>query len=334
MTAVLRYLLLILIFSLFAFSSTAQAGEADDALKRMIERAADYQEGQHFLAVVMMAIETDPDHAGELANFAIRLHPASEVALLEAIEAQEMPVYLANGDTPAERLTQIAEAEAAKPKPRFFAPGAWDGEVSLGGSFLTGNTEEKAVSLGLKLDRIDEEWEHHFDIQADYSSNRGRTTKERFLLGYDSKWFYLNRGYIFALTDFQRDSFSEFDWRVSEAVGLGYRLYESEAMRWDVEGGPGARQTKLAANGVQSEFIFVARSNYNWKFRDNMEFTDTASVFIGSERTTLTNAAAVTADLTERLSGRIGFHVKYDTSVPLGQEKLDTATRASIVYGF
>lgn len=310
----------------------AKAQATPDPLFKMLENSVTYKKGEHFLPTLELTISTAPERTQDLVRKALGLAPDKEKEILALIAPEKAPeITLASGESVSER---IATLDAPEPELGFFSPKAWDGEVSLGGSLLTGNTNEKAISLGLKLDRNTELWEHHFAIVGDYSRNEERTTKERILANYNSKWFLWDRGYAFGLLDFELDTFSEFDWRTTQAVGAGYRVVELETMTLDLEGGPGLRETKLAADGVQTEIIALLRSTYNWHITDTIKFQDQASIFAGSKRTTFINDAGITAKFTDQLSGRLSLYFKYDTSVPDGQENLDTATRASIVYDF
>lgn len=326
----MQRLTVVLLFAALMVQLPAKA--QDDPLLKMLENSVAYQDGAHFLATLDLSLKTAPERTQELIRTALLLAPNKEKEILALLAPDQAPVItLADGEKADSR---IATLNAPEPEPGFFAARAWDGEVSLGGSLLTGNTSEKALSLGLKLGRVSESWEHHFSLVGDYSRNEERTTKERVLANYNSKYFAWDRGYAFGLVDFELDTFSEFDWRTSQAVGVGYRVIERENMSWDLEGGPGVRETKLAADGVELEFVGVARSNYNWHITDTIDFTNLSSLFVGSERTTFSNDAGFTAKFTEKLSGRLSLYFKYDTSVPAGQENLDTATRASIVYDF
>ncbi|MEM7569161.1 MAG: DUF481 domain-containing protein, partial [Pseudomonadota bacterium] len=149
-----------------------------------------------------------------------------------------------------------------------------------------------------------------------------------------TKWFAWERGYIFGLLDFELDQFQLFDWRLSEALGIGYRVIDTDRMSWDIEGGPGARQTQFETGGLQNEFIFVLGSDYDFLIREGLSFFNDTDIFIGSDRTTLTNLAALTAQLSQSWSTRFSFRVRHDTAVPEGQVRTDTATRISVVYGF
>ena len=331
---------IIVIFSLLLSHATqAQelppATEPPPSLLAMIEKAAAQPKRKDLLIdVLLLAIDTAPAAAPTLVNRAIAVAPDQEIAILQAVNANKPDIAaitrLADGSSAAAKLA----AHEAQPKPGFFSAKGWDGEIALGGSYLTGNTEEQAISLGVALDHARGAWEHHFDTTIDYSRNTGVTTKERLLSNYQVKWFFSERGYIFGQTDFELDKFSEFDWRLAEAGGLGYRVLQWSTGSWDLEGGPGSRQTKLAAGGTDIEFVGVLGSNLKWRINDKLRFSNDSSVFVGSKRTTFSNDAGLSISLASSWSGRLSFYVQHDTSVPLGQDKTDTATRLSVVYGF
>ncbi|RME66529.1 MAG: DUF481 domain-containing protein [Alphaproteobacteria bacterium] len=328
-----------LIGLVFLLAMPAPAARAQDpappALMAMIDKAvARADKPQLLIDVLLLALETAPDGAGALIDHAVAAAPAREVAILRAVN-KSMPkvagtAVLDDGATPAARLAALR----ARPRHGFFSAKGWDGEVALGGSYLTGNTEEQAVSLSIALDREGGAWEHHFGTTVDYSRNADTATKERLLTDYQIKWFFSERAYAFGQADFEYDRFSEFDWRIAEAGGLGYRVWEATGFSWDLEGGPGSRQTKLAADGTDIEFIGVLGSNVKWKINSLLRLTNTSSLFVGEDRTTLSNDAAVTASLGKTWSARLSFYVRHDTAVPVGQSKTDTASRLSVVYGF
>lgn len=321
----------------FTTPSYASQQPASPALITMLAKAAAGGDVEILKTTLLLALDTEPSAAEALVRAAVRAMPGQENAILSAVVAAEpdlaSQVVLPGQVTIAQRQDAIAAQEAAKPIPGFFDTSTWSGEATIGGSLISGNAEEQAVTAGLNLNRAEGAWEHGLTILGDYSRNNGVTTKESLDANYRTKWFAWDRGYIFGLLDFELDSFQAFDWRTSEAVGVGYRVLQNDAMTWDLEGGPGARQTKLAGD-ISNEFIFVLGSDFDYLIRDGLKFTNDTAAFIGSDRTTLTNLAAITAQLTERISGRLSFEAQHDTSVPLGQVRTETATRVSIVYGF
>jgi putative salt-induced outer membrane protein len=53
------------------------------------------------------------------------------------------------------------------------------------------------------------------------------------------------RFHLFAAGDWRKDRFSGYDKQVTEAVGYGRRLVDSERQMFSVEGGLGAKQSTL-----------------------------------------------------------------------------------------
>jgi putative salt-induced outer membrane protein len=318
-------------------SKAAQA-PASPALTKIIAKAAARGDVKILTTTLLLALETEPEAAEALVRRAIEAMPGQETALLKAVVGARPEladvVMLPGKVSIAQRQQTIAAAKAAEPKPGFFDTSSWSGEATIGGSIISGNTEEQAVNAGLTLDRKVGKWEHGFTLLADYSRNNGQTTKQRLAANYGSKWFAWERGYVFGLIDFEYDDFLQFDYRLSEAIGVGYRVLQTERMTLDIEGGPGARQTQFEIGGMENEFIFVLASDYDFQIREGLKFTNDTSAFLGSDRSTFNNIAALTAQLTERISGRFSFEAQHDTSVPVGQVRTETATRASLVYGF
>jgi len=316
----------------------AAQSPADPLLATMIAKAGARGDVKILRTTLLLALETQPEAAEALIRRAIEAMPGEETALLKAVVGADASfadtIILPGQVTIAQRQQQIAEEKAAQPIPGFFDPASWDGEATLGGSLISGNTQEQAINFGLKLDRVMGAWEHNFVMLGDYSRNNRALTKQRLSANYNTKWFAWENGYVIGLIDFEYDEFQQFDWRLSQAVGLGYRVLRGERMTWDIEGGPGARQTQFANGGLQNEFIFALSSDYDFLIREGLKFTNDTTFFLGLDRITLSNIAAFTAQLTERISGRFSFEAQHDTSVPVGQVRTETATRASIVYGF
>ncbi|MEM8800417.1 MAG: DUF481 domain-containing protein [Pseudomonadota bacterium] len=307
-------------------------------LETMLEKAATRSDGEFLIPTLLMAIETEPDAAETLIQKAIAVAPDKAKDILDAV-AVERPVIaevveVAPGQSVVEEIARYEAIEAAKPLPGFFASEVWNGEISLGGAVLTGNTEELSIVVGGKANRTTKRWEHSLNLVAELSENNDVQTKERVYTDANIRHFRWDRGYIFALADFELDTFSEFDYRVSEAVGVGYRVLNSDRQSWDVEGGPGARHTQFADGDFVNDFVFTMNSRYSLTIRDGLVFTDDLSILVGTGQQTFTNTAGLTAQLYGNLSARFSFFIQHDTGVPVGIDPTDTATRLNFVYGF
>jgi putative salt-induced outer membrane protein len=129
-------------------------------------------------------------------------------------------------------------------------------------------------------------------------------------------------------------------------VGAGYHVFKEKPLTWSVEIAPGYRRSKIADSflvgpplitilgGTANDFALRGSSKFAYQFNENVNFTNDTDVIWTDTSTQTVNTAAVTAQLTERISGRVSFQVRHETDPPLGFVNTDTATRASIVYGF
>lgn len=191
------------------------------------------------------------------------------------------------------------------------------------------------MALGIELGRVfSERWEHKIDIDIDYARRAGLTSKERYAGLYQLYYRGWDRAYIYTFIDGERDRFSGFEYRITESVGVGYRIIDSERQKWSVEGGPGLRQTKLDLGGFGNKLIGVLGTDYQFLLTPDIAFTEKAQIFSGEARTTFENETGLKVRLSAALSARFSFKLKYDSEVPAGSRHTDTLTRATIVFDF
>ena len=118
--------------------------------------------------------------------------------------------------------------------------------------------------------------------------------------------------------------------RVLEAIELPVR----PGMTLDIDGGPALRQTLYTDGLNENELGARASLTYRWTIKDGFTFSEDASVVSSDGSTTLFSNTALSAKLSEVISGKISFNVQSETDPLPGRERTDTATRASIVYSF
>ncbi len=221
---------------------------------------------------------------------------------------------------------------------------AWTGEGAFNAGLTTGNTETTDLGLGLKLAREAGLWTTNLEASADFGETDGVQTRNRFFLGGQLDRVLSEKLYAFGRLSYEQDEFSGFDSRIFLGGGLGYVAIDSESTKWTLEGGPGYRIDELAAefNGgllvtpatTEESFAVRGASNFSHALNDKVNFTNDTTVTWADVSTQITNSAAITAQLTDRISGRVSFDVRHDTNPPLGFEETDTATKVGIVYAF
>ena len=308
----------ILAAAMSIIATPAAAAAMPPEVEKML-RAAEPNERA---TVASVAKRSAPESADEIDALVSSLDAATELAKVQAAQVPEAP--------PEQQ--QVAQAEEKK-DPGFFA--GWSGEGSVGGNYSTGNTQQVGFSSALKLNKRDEKWEQELNVSFDYLRNNGVTQRERIYTGYQArrdlgtKWFF-----AFGLLSFERDRFAGIDRRFTESAGLGYRLSDTDAFKFTIEGGPALRQTAFTDGRDLSKADFLGKTDVNWKVSDTVRLTESAGFVLSTENSSYYSRSALTATIIDNLSFRTSFDVTHETAPPAGRENTDTITRASLVYGF
>ena len=224
----------------------------------------------------------------------------------------------------------------------------WTGEGSLSAGVTTGNTETTDLGLGLDLGREFGLWKVGVQASADYGETDGAETKNRIFLGANLDRQINDKLFGFGQLSYEVDEFSGFESRMFIGGGLGYEIFNSEALQWTVRGGPGLKIDEIEAildtsttpatvlTPAETEESFGATGSSNWayQFNENVGLTNDTNVLYAETSTQIGNITALTASLTDTLSARVSYEVRHDTDPVDGFEDTDTISRVSLVYGF
>ncbi|MEL8054563.1 MAG: DUF481 domain-containing protein [Pseudomonadota bacterium] len=224
----------------------------------------------------------------------------------------------------------------------------WTGEGSLSAGVTTGNTETTDLGLGLDLGREFGLWKVGIQASADYGETDGAETKNRIFLGANLDRQITDKLFGFGQLSYEVDEFSGFESRMFIGGGLGYEIFNSEALQWTVRGGPGLKideieaildtsttpVTVLTPAETEESFGATATSNWAYQFNENVGLTNDTNVLYAETSTQIGNITALTASLTDTLSARVSYEVRHDTDPVDGFEDTDTISRVSLVYGF
>ena len=268
--------------------------------------------------MIRAAASDGPSELSATVKLAKRTNPGS---------SEEIDALVARLKTEAEDRHR-AELEGRS----FFA--GWDGQGEAGVSKSTGNTESASVALGLNFSRSGLQWDHNFTATVDYQDERGVESKSRYFASYSAHYKFAEQFYALGVVSWERDKFSGFSSRASEALGLGYAILRRPDMTLSVEGGPALRQTAYVAGGPESNVAARAAVNYHWDILSNLTLAETASFYEESHDSTIVSETGLTVALIDALSARLSFHMQYESNPPLALENTDTMTRLTLVYSF
>ena len=209
------------------------------------------------------------------------------------------------------------------------------GEVNIGGSLATGNTDTTRLDAEFKARFKAGRLKDNYRLLVELAEDNGTTTAQRILGSVESRLDVQEKLFVFGFLEYDDDRFSGFKFEIEGAFGAGYKVVNDSNMRLLVQAGPGYRLSKLSVLGTaQDEFVVRGSADFEYQFSDSSSLTSTSIVTWDSSRTTLENTIALTSDLFGGLSSRLSFNVRYNSDPPALTRKTDTLSKVSLVYGF
>jgi putative salt-induced outer membrane protein len=262
-----------------------------------------------------MLVEAYPKERQSIVNVLKRLYPDSG----EEIDAL---------------VRQIDEQKKAQVERMGLIEGL-RGEVAIGGYYSTGNTKEWGVAGTAALRREGKRWVHSLDVLADLKSENGERTSERLAATYFARRNFLGSNW-FATAGFryERDPFAGFSRRFGQFVGAGYQIANNPRLKWDLMAGPGMRETRPVDEPSNRQFGLYARTTFAWQVSDTLKFGEDLSAAVGKGDDTYLSTTSLTSDVYGGFALRLSFITEVETKPPADRKKIDTYSRASVVYVF
>jgi putative salt-induced outer membrane protein len=264
------------------------------------------------------AAAANPDQLKVVADIAKKTNPASAAE----IDAKVAAFNAAAARAREEKLASQGLFEG------------WTGQGEAGGFISSGNTENRGLAVGVNLSKETRHWKHALRGIVDYQEDQGVTSRERYFAGYEGNWKFTPRGFAVLALSWERDRFTGFSNRFTQALGLGYRLVDTPRLTIALDGGPALRQTRFTNGLDEDHFAGRAAVNAKWLIGSRLTFTQTATYYYDNINNSLLSLSQLTAKLNGRLSARMSFQLNNESNPPAGREKTDTVTRATLVYNF
>ncbi len=270
------------------------------------------------VAAMIDAAAANPDHLRVVGEIAKKANPAS----IAEIDAKLAAIRTAAAKAREEKLASQGLFEG------------WTGNGDFGGFVSSGNTENRGLAVGINLSKETRRWKHVVRGQVDYQQDLGVTSRERFFAGYEGNWKFSPRGFAVLVLNYERDRFTGFNSRFSQALGLGYRLVDTPGLTVAFDGGPALRQTLFTTGAQENVLAARAAVNAKWVMTRNLTLSQTATYYADNVNSSLLALSQLTARLNGRLSARLSVQLNNESNPPAGRENTDTVTRATLVYNF
>ena len=288
--------------------------ELPEQTSDMLRRASNAPGVGALRSAAIQAVALNPDEFSDVVDLITLLAPEKANIIKTALQKSY----------PGFTLPAVGSAERQI--------GRWSGEMELGGSRTSGNTETEILGTALQLEHVRERWRENFNATLDLAREDSETFSRRLFAESESRYL-LNDLFLFAFGSIETDRFSAFEYRLSEAVGIGYRLFETKDYTLEVEVGPGVRQSRLrVTNNFEGEYIGRLVAVAEWRVLKNARLQHKTATTFGSVRTLLETKTSYTTDMRDDLALRLSFELRHNTSVPDETRNTDTLSKVSIVY--
>ncbi len=210
-----------------------------------------------------------------------------------------------------------------------------EASISLGYVGTTGNTEITTIEVQYLLTYYTENWTHNLDLQALNVRENGTGKAERYFIGDKSDYRLLVEDrYLYIQGSYIDDRFSGFNYQAIVSGGLGQYFIDNDVHNLEGFIGLGFRQNDSDTDGAEGEGVITLGEDYEWRISETSEFTQDLTFEIGDQRTVTTFNIGLESEIMDRLSTRIGFRYRNNSSVPVGRKQTDTQTVVSLVYTF
>ncbi|MFK7887879.1 MAG: YdiY family protein [Gammaproteobacteria bacterium] len=222
--------------------------------------------------------------------------------------------------------------------------GPWSGKAGLGYLQASGNADNLTVNASVDLAYNWEQWTHSLAALAIGASANDVSSAERYTLDLKTQRDFSEFDYLYGLIAYQKDRFAGVAEQLSETVGYGRRLINTDVHVLNVEAGVGFRQLTFAdtidENGLfvrgedESSAIVRLGGDYLWNFSDTANFTQSLAILAGSDNTSTESISAVTAKLLGAMDLVVSFTVNHNTDAPVGTTSTDRFTAISLQYAW
>jgi putative salt-induced outer membrane protein len=240
----------------------------------------------------------------------------------------------------------IGLADDAPPPPP--PQGVWTGKGQAGYVSSRGNSDSKSANAMLDMALVEGPWKHTFHLAGLYGQSGGIVSAERWDTGGQSNYDLTRQVFAFGGLRFEHDLFSGFQYQASGTVGLGYKFFDSNALKLSAQAGIGYRKlrpediVKDDAGRVITRTLEPSQDGpvgafgvlYSQALTHTTTLSDTLLIETSSSDTLTTNALALAVKISTKLALSVGYHIIDNSKPPAGVKNLDTLETINLVYAF
>jgi putative salt-induced outer membrane protein YdiY len=222
-----------------------------------------------------------------------------------------------------------------------MAHAEWSGDVSLSYSQTSGNTDKGSGLIGFNTSHKMTSGEFLGKAKAFYSQSNNKMDGQKWdaLAKYllkmpdESRWF----------TSYQigvdHDRFTDVDYRIAPAIGLGYHFAQEDDWTWNADIALGYEITRYRVNTNEDDetVVLIGHTFAKKRILKNAFISQDLTVIPGLESgagVRVKSETAFTNPLNEQLDLEIKYIVDYDSEASPGKTSTDKQILAGIKYKF
>jgi putative salt-induced outer membrane protein len=235
-------------------------------------------------------------------------------------------------------------ADDAPPPPE----GVWTGKGQAGYVSSKGNTDSKSANVALDMALVESPWKHAFHLGGLYGQNAGIVAAERWDTAWQTNHDVTSAVFVFGALRYQHDMFSGFQYQASGTAGVGYKIFDTDAIKLSAQIGAGYRRLRPEDLTFDASGAVVERTpgpadgsavgtfgvTYSQAVSSTTTLSDKLLVESGSTDTLITNALALAVKISTKLALSVGYNIQDNTKPPSNLKKLDTLQTINLVYSF
>lgn len=210
----------------------------------------------------------------------------------------------------------------------------WKSSIEAGLAIASGNTERESLNGNFKTTYDQGFWKTMFRASAVNQKENDNRIAENYRANLNSRYKLTDDDYVFAETEYVKDRFSGFDYRISENLGYGHVFVKNDATKLEAEASIGARQSRRLTKEKQNTAIQKDTVRFMHKLTKNIIFSENASISFGEDAIISESETSLKTKLVENLYLNFVINLQHISKVPVGTKKTDTLTSLNLGYSF
>jgi putative salt-induced outer membrane protein YdiY len=235
-------------------------------------------------------------------------------------------------------LDQLAELNPDE------SPAEWTVGINVGGVFLSGNTERRAVNAGLDAERRTQDDRITVRGRWDYAEDKlapgvWNLSQRRTYGGMKYDYFFAPRWYVWGNVSAEGDTKADLDLRLTAGSGIGHQLVDRETFKLAVELGPSYLYEDYRTATTPTTETVAGRAAYtlHWDITDKVRFLQFVEGFVSLEDgddSFVRKDSRLQTKLTENMVGQLQWILLWDNTPAPGNDRVDHNVNASLGWTF